>query len=207
MIRLQGFARLLMRHGFVLVLIVVFAFFSVFTATFLDSGNLIDMLHAMSPLLVISAGLALVVMAGKLDISVGSMAFVAASTGTLLMTQGGWSPVPALLAALLIGAGLGALNGFIVVVLRVNPLITTLGTMIAFRGVGLQLTNAEVAPTTGRRAPTRQLVSGAGVRGHAGRAGDRAGSASRASPHGVRPTTDRGRQRRGRSPPHRYPGG
>lgn len=135
----------LLRHGFLAVLVVVFAFFSVYTETFLTSGNLIDMLHAMSPLLVISAGLALVVMTGKLDISVGSVAFVSASSGTLLMTQLGWSPVPALLAALLIGAALGALNGFIVVVLRVNPLITTLGTMIAFRGIGLQLTNAQVA--------------------------------------------------------------
>jgi ribose/xylose/arabinose/galactoside ABC-type transport system permease subunit len=135
----------LLRHGFLVVLVVVFAFFSIFTNTFLASGNLIDMLHAMSPLLVISAGLALVVMAGKLDISVGSVAFVAASLGTMLMKQWGWSPVPALLASLLCGAALGALNGVIVVVLRVNPLITTLGTMIAFRGVGLQMTNAEVA--------------------------------------------------------------
>ena len=138
-------ARALSQHGFRAVLLAVFAFFALFTDTFLTSGNLIDMLHAMSPLMTISAGLALVVMAGKLDISVGSVAFVAASAGTLLMTQRGWAPVPALCAALLVGAGLGALNGFIVVVLRVNPLITTLGTMIVFRGVGLQLTNAQVA--------------------------------------------------------------
>ncbi len=136
---------LLLQHGFVAVLVVVFIVFAVFTDTFFTFGNIVDMLHAMSPLMVISAGLALVVMAGKLDISVGSVAYVAASCGTLLMLRLGWPPVPALLAALSVGAALGAINGLIVVVLRVNPLITTLGTMIAYRGVGLQLTNAEVA--------------------------------------------------------------
>jgi ribose/xylose/arabinose/galactoside ABC-type transport system permease subunit len=144
---MKSFGRLatfLLQHGFLVVLAAVFAFFAIFTNTFLASGNLIDMLHAMSPLMTISAGLALVVMAGKLDISVGSVAFVAASVGTLLMTRLGCPSLLALAAALSAGALLGALNGFIVVVLGVNPLITTLGTMIAFRGVGLQLTNAQV---------------------------------------------------------------
>ena len=93
------------------MLAAVFAFFAIFTSTFLTSGNLIDMVHAMSPLMAISAGLALVVMAGKLDISVGSVAFVAASVGTLLMTRLGCPPLLALAAALSTGALLGALNG------------------------------------------------------------------------------------------------
>src|SRR6202044_4070558 len=101
----------LLQHGFLVVLATVFAFFAIFTSTFLASGNLIDMLHAMSPLMTISAGLALVVMAGKLDISVGSVAFVAASVGTLLMTRLGGPPLLALAAALSAGGPPGAGGG------------------------------------------------------------------------------------------------
>ncbi|MEO1020617.1 MAG: ABC transporter permease [Pseudomonadota bacterium] len=107
-------------------------------------GNLIGILHAMAPIMVIAAGMGLVVMLGKLDISVGSTAFVAMSSAALLMTQSGWPPALACVLAIAVGTGLGAINGFVVCILRVSPLIATLGSMIAFRGIGLQLTNSQV---------------------------------------------------------------
>ncbi|MEM7567795.1 MAG: ABC transporter permease, partial [Pseudomonadota bacterium] len=84
-----------------------------------------------------------VVMMGKLDISVGSIAFVAMAAAAMLM-EAGWSPVPACLVGLVVGAALGAVNGFIVTVLKVNPLIATLGAMIAYRGLALQITDSQV---------------------------------------------------------------
>lgn len=134
------------RHGFVWVLILTAAFFSLAADHFLSFGNLLAMLHTMAPVVAIAGGLALVVLMGKLDISVGSIAFLSVSVGVLLMENVGLPPVLAFATTIVCGALLGALNGFIVVVLGVNPLITTLGTMIALRGVGLQLTNASVIP-------------------------------------------------------------
>ncbi|MBA3520114.1 MAG: ABC transporter permease [Rhizobiales bacterium] len=134
--------RLLLGYGFLIVLAAVFAFFSLATDSFLTIGNVLAMLHAMAPLVIISCGMALVVMAGKLDISVGSIAFLSCAAGVILMREMG---VPALAAAVIIlavGALLGAVNGLIVVVMRVNPLIATLGAMIAFRGLALELTGA-----------------------------------------------------------------
>ncbi len=131
-----------LRYGFNIVLVVVVLFFTLTAPRFLTAPNIISLLHAAAPLMVIASGLALVVISGKLDISVGSVAFLTTSIGTLLMVRHGFDPIVTLLILLVLGALMGALNGFIVVVLRVNPLITTLGTMIGLRGIGLELTKS-----------------------------------------------------------------
>jgi ribose/xylose/arabinose/galactoside ABC-type transport system permease subunit len=131
-----------MRRGFLVVFVIVFLFFSVLTRHFFELDNLLNILSAMAPLAISATGLALVVMSGRLDISIGSVAFLSCAIGALLMRANGLSP--ALTALIVVGCGalLGAINAFIVVVLRVNSLIATLSTMIAFRGIALQLTDA-----------------------------------------------------------------
>ena len=132
----------LIEHGFLIVFAVAFVFFWMMTDHFFEAGNILNILHTMSPLAITASGLALVVISGKLDISVGSIAFLAGATGALLMKNGGLDPLLAALLVLALGALLGAVNGFIVTVLKVNSLITTLGTMIAYRGIALALTDA-----------------------------------------------------------------
>ncbi len=131
-----------LRYGFNIILVAVFVFFALTAPRFLALTNLISLLHAAAPMMVIASGLAVVVMTGKLDISVGSVAFLTASIGTLLIVDEGFHPVAALAIMLLVGTLIGALNGFIITVLRVNPLITTLAMMIALRGVALELTQS-----------------------------------------------------------------
>jgi len=132
----------LIQHGFLIVFVIAFVFFSMMTDHFLEAGNILNILHTMSPLAITASGLALVVISGKLDISVGSIAFLSCAAGALLMKNAGLDPLLAALLVLALGALLGAVNGFIVTVLQVNSLITTLGTMIAYRGVALALTDA-----------------------------------------------------------------
>jgi ribose/xylose/arabinose/galactoside ABC-type transport system permease subunit len=141
-LRLRTIAEFLMRRGFLVVFVIVFLFFSVLTRHFFELDNLLNILSAMAPLAISATGLALVVMSGRLDISIGSVAFLSCAIGALLMRANGLSP--ALTALIVVGCGalLGAINAFIVVVLRVNSLIATLSTMIAFRGIALQLTDA-----------------------------------------------------------------
>lgn len=134
----------LLQRGFVVVLVLMAAFFSMATDSFARVDNAMGLLHAMAPITIIACGMGLVVIGGKLDISVGSTAFLSMSTGALLITEHGWPPSLAFIVVLLIGAGLGCINGFIVVKLKVNALIATLGSMIAFRGLALQLTNSQV---------------------------------------------------------------
>lgn len=137
---------LLVEHGFLIVLAIAFVFFSVTTDYFFQFANIINILHTMAPLAITASGLALVVISGRLDISVGSIAFLSCATGALLMNNIGLNPVLAALLVLALGASLGAINGFIITVLNVNSLIATLGTMIAFRGVALAATDALLVP-------------------------------------------------------------
>lgn len=132
----------LLSYGFLIVLLVVVAIYAVLAPNFLTVANVMSILHSSAPLMVIASGLAIVVMTGKLDISVGSIAFLSAAIGILLMTQWDVAPALAMPVVLVTGIVLGTINGLIVVGLRVNPLITTLGTMIAYRGIALQLTNS-----------------------------------------------------------------
>lgn len=128
-------------YGFVIVLVLVYVAFSVAAPSFFGLANLIDILHVVAPMIIVASGMALVVISGKLDISVGSIAYVASAIFALLMRDGDVPFAVGLAAAIAAGLGLGAVNGLIVVGLKVNPLIATLGTMIAFRGFGLSLTD------------------------------------------------------------------
>jgi ribose/xylose/arabinose/galactoside ABC-type transport system permease subunit len=136
----------LLESGFYLVLVAVFLLFSFTTRNFANLGNVMAMLHAMAPVVVMSCGMAVVVFSGKLDISIGSIAMVSCTVAVLAMRDFHVHPVLAFPIALLCGALLGALNGLVVAFLGINPLIATLGAMIALRGVALQMTKAVLIP-------------------------------------------------------------
>lgn len=129
--------------AFPIFLILLSVGFSLSAPGFLGPENLFGMLHAMAPIAIISTGMALIVMMGKLDISLGSIALVSMGISAIML-QSGYGVFVAVTVTLLVGATLGAINGFVVCVLKVNPLIATLGTMIAFRGLGNQITDAQV---------------------------------------------------------------
>lgn len=97
----------------------------------------------------LAIGETVVIVAGALDISVGSIAsvgsVVAASVLVGIGTVGALGVLPvgnvwmAVLAGILAGMLCGVINGFIVTVLRVNPIIATLGTLAAFAGFAFLL--------------------------------------------------------------------
>jgi ribose/xylose/arabinose/galactoside ABC-type transport system permease subunit len=124
-------------YGFPIILALLFLFYAVTTENFLTASNLLNILHAAAPTVILASGLALVIMTGKLDISIGSTIFLTTAIGGTLMTQLGVSAWIAIPVMILLGALCGALNGFIVTVLRVNPFITTMGTMFILRGAAL----------------------------------------------------------------------
>jgi ribose/xylose/arabinose/galactoside ABC-type transport system permease subunit len=98
----------------------------------------------------LAVGQTVVIVAGMLDISVGSIASVASVTAATAIVTGHISlpgdfqiPVPfvqgsmqlGIVIGILTGVALGAINGLIVTKLRVNPIIATLGTLAAFAGL------------------------------------------------------------------------
>jgi ribose/xylose/arabinose/galactoside ABC-type transport system permease subunit len=134
--------RFVVNNGFLIVLVAIFVLFSVATDHFFQVENVLNILHTMAPLAVTAAGLAVVVISGRLDISVGSTAFLSAAVGALLMKNYGLDPWLAGVLVVACGAVLGAVNGLVVVGLKVNSLIATLGSMIAFRGLALAVSDA-----------------------------------------------------------------
>jgi ribose/xylose/arabinose/galactoside ABC-type transport system permease subunit len=139
---LKDFKTFAFTYGFLAIVLAVLVFFSLAAPHFLSFANINSLLHAAAPLLVISAGMAFIIFTGKLDISLGSIAYLSTCLGAVLMKDHGFDPKAAVVFTLIGGAFLGAVNGFIVVYLKVNPLITTLGTLTAFRGIGLILTQS-----------------------------------------------------------------
>ena len=127
-------------HGrLFLIAIVVFFGFSFLSKRFLTLTNLFSFMHASVPLIFVASGMAIVVLTRNLDISVGSVAFLAPVVGSTLLVRYNVSLPFSIVVTLCVGLLAGLCNGFIVTRFGVNSFIATLGTMMAFRGIGLQI--------------------------------------------------------------------
>lgn len=65
-------------YGFQIILMLLLLGFTLAAPSFLRPDNIFGMLHSMAPITIIAAGMALIVMLGKLDISLGSIALASA---------------------------------------------------------------------------------------------------------------------------------
>ncbi len=139
-----SFRNFLFRYGFLFVLLLVIVYFSASAPSFFSLTAAISVLHTAAPLLVIASGLAFVIMTGRIDISVGSIAFLSSAVAALMISRYHLSIPLAVICMLALSCLMGAINGFIVVILKVNPMIATFGTQLAYRGIGLFLTNSMV---------------------------------------------------------------
>ena len=104
---------------------------------FFAPGNLRDLAVGHAATLVLATGMTLVIVAGEIDVSIGSLYAVCGVAAGLLAKAGLPMPVVALLAAA-IGGLLGSLNGALVAGLRIPSIVATLATMLALRD-GLRL--------------------------------------------------------------------
>ena len=128
--------RRLARNANLLALVIAIVTFSIVSPVFLSGANLRDVLVQVSPLAVVAVPMALVIICGYLDLSVGSVLAVSAVVAGQLMVQEIAWPVAAI-AGVGTGALLGLLNGFAVSWLGFSTIIVTLGTMTAARGLAL----------------------------------------------------------------------
>lgn len=118
-----------------IAIIAMYVVFSLITGeTFNTARNQITISRAAAVFLILATGQTLIMTTGGIDISTGSMVgVVGALVGSGLQTEV-IHPAFAVPLALLIGAFLGAINGFNVTILKVPPLLATLGTFVAYRG-------------------------------------------------------------------------
>ncbi|GIL26190.1 ABC transporter permease [Actinocatenispora comari] len=112
-------------------------------------GNLFDIGVAISILGILAVAEMVVIVAGGLDISIGSTASLTGVTVALLLKHGAGTTT-AILLAIAVGLLAGALNGAVVVFLRINPIITTLASFSAFAGLSLVLSHGLDVPAKSR---------------------------------------------------------
>jgi ribose transport system permease protein len=115
------------------------------TDRFLSPINLNNILVQSSIMAVIAMGMTFVIVGGGFDLSVGSTAALSACVAAMVMLQLGIAA--GVIAGILVGAFVGLVNGIIIAYFKVNPFITTLGTMVLFRGVVFLITGG--APVEG----------------------------------------------------------
>jgi len=127
---------------------------------FLRWDNLLaNVATPMSWMAIMALGVTVVIVAGGIDISVGSI-FGLSALGTAAVLQELPRDAPALLVlplgaatALGIGAACGLLNGLLVTGLRIHPFVVTLGTLSIFRGIGLVAVETKSLPAFGKLLP------------------------------------------------------
>jgi ribose transport system permease protein len=129
------------REATVLVmLIIVFIGLTVASEFFLTTRNLTNVARQMSVVGIVALGQALVIISGGIDLSVGSVIGLAAVAAAMI-SAGTGSPILGIAGALAIGTLVGVINGLLVTRVRINPFITTLGTLSIARGTALLVTN------------------------------------------------------------------
>ncbi|GAA2273810.1 ABC transporter permease [Glycomyces scopariae] len=114
-------------------------------------GNVIDILRAAAPIVLIAVGMCLVVATGGIDLSVGSVMVVAGAV-SMEFLSGATDTVGSGLAAvglvIAVSAALGAVNGVLVSVVGLQPFISTLVIMLAGRGLAKVITGGQNTAAT-----------------------------------------------------------
>jgi ribose transport system permease protein len=139
----------LQSYGYLLALVVLFVISSIVSPYFLQYQNLVNILRQISYTGIIALGMTYVIIAGGIDLSVGSMVAI---VGAIVVVMINWllpilhSEVIVVCAAALLSLALGCaggiMNGFMVTKGRIAPFIVTLGTMAIFRSLTLYFGNA-----------------------------------------------------------------
>ncbi|MGN6142872.1 MAG: multiple monosaccharide ABC transporter permease [Mesorhizobium sp.] len=130
----------LREYGLVLALIIIMLFFQFTTdGTLFKPLNLSNLVQQNSFIIVMALGMLLVIVAGHIDLSVGSVAgFIGALGANMMVT---WqlgllsNPLVASIVCLLVGAAIGAAQGYWIAYHRIPSFIVTLGGMLIFRGL------------------------------------------------------------------------
>ncbi|MEG0693209.1 MAG: ABC transporter permease [Oscillospiraceae bacterium] len=138
----------LLRHdqsGLVIALIALCVVFTIATPVFFTVLNITNVLRQVSLNAIAAIGMTMIIISGEIDLSVGSIQALAGVTAVIVLNATG-NIFVALIVALLIGAGTGAANGFLVTKLGINSMIATLGTMAIYRGIIMVATNAVSQP-------------------------------------------------------------
>jgi len=129
--------------GIIYPFIVLFVILAIWKGhTFYGQTNLLEILDQQSATLIIAAAGTMVLVAGGIDLSVGATYALAQVIATKMALTG--NPVLAIIVGVLVGVGVGAVNGVIATFFRINSLIATLAMSFVIGGLAALVTNGNL---------------------------------------------------------------
>ncbi|MDE0305839.1 MAG: ABC transporter permease [Albidovulum sp.] len=118
-----------------LLLVVLILLFYGINERFISMRNIVILLNQSAAYIILGVGMTLVITIKGIDLSIGAIVAVCGMMLGILLVNNDYPVWLAISAAIAVGAVCGAVNGFCVASLQVPALVTTLGTMVLFRGV------------------------------------------------------------------------
>ena len=153
--------RLLLSLRALIALVALVIVFAVLSPEFLTGANITILVKPVAINAILAIGMTFVVLGGGIDLSVGSIAGLCGMVGGGLISKGlvltplGSIVYPrawlAVVAGLLVGMAIGAINGVLVSRLRIAPFIATLGVLYVARGSALLLSQGATFPNLAGR--------------------------------------------------------
>ncbi|MGG6310887.1 sugar ABC transporter permease [Paenibacillus macerans] len=129
-------------------LVLIWVLFGLLDPTFLTARNLSNLFTQMSVTSILAIGMVLVIVAGHIDLSVGSIVGLTGGIAAILSNWLGLPAIVVIIGTLAAGAVLGLLQGWLVAYKMIPAFIVTLGGMLVFRGVLMGVTESMTIPVS-----------------------------------------------------------
>jgi D-xylose transport system permease protein len=134
-------------YTMVIALVAVWIIFTAITdGIFLEARNFSNLMRQTAVTGILAVGMVMVIIAGHIDLSVGSLVGVTGMCAVLTQATLGWGLVPSLLAGLFLGLVIGALQGSLVAYGKIPSFIVTLGGLLAWRGATKGISEGNTVP-------------------------------------------------------------
>jgi ribose transport system permease protein len=127
-------SRVVSRYGIIVAFLILFIAVALGSPSFLSVKNFTNILSQWTPIGIMAVGATYVILAGGFDLSAASGFALCSIVAAVLATKG-FPPTLSLLSAMGVGILIGIFNGLIVVGLKVNPFIATLGSAFVLSGI------------------------------------------------------------------------
>lgn len=152
-----NFKNMLREYGLLISLVAIMGFFQVMTnGTLFQPLNLTNLILQNSYIIVMALGMLLVIVAGHIDLSVGSVSGFVGAVAAVLMVEYHLNFVAAALICLILGGVIGAAQGYWVAFYKIPSFIVTLAGMLVFKGLALAVLQGS---SVGPFPPEFQLLS------------------------------------------------
>ncbi len=132
------------QYGMFIALFVIMIIFNILTeGTFISSRNLTNLYLQTGYIAVLAVGMVLVIVAGHIDLSVGSVAAFTGAIAAILQVKMGLPTIPTILLTMVVGCMIGMWQGYWIAFRGVPAFIVSLASMLMFRGAVIGITKGQ----------------------------------------------------------------